>query len=465
MHPATSCGAPIWGWRTTITSGSYAPSVSAVSLSDSPLSTAEPADLTDMTSADRRFAASSKDDDVRVDDSKKRLTTVRPRSVGSFFISRSSERAKLRAVPSRRSMSSRERSATDSRCRRSAEAGGSRSSRMTRMSPIVGLLFWAGDEQDAVDLVDLDELDLDPLAARGRQVLADVVGTDRKLTVAAVGEAGELHASWAAVVEQRVDRGADRPARVEDVVHEHARHPLEREVEPGGADDRLRLLRRLAAAHLNVIAVEGDVDRAGGDFLAAELVDQPAEALRDRDAARVDADQRHPVEVRVRLDDLVRDAGERPGDRRLVQQDFRARLGRQRQPLSFPASRDRVKGRGASGRLQGPADGSHGEHLLPRLDLGRKLARSPGEALGELFVLDQLERRDELPADPLEDPVAAQARLERHARELRVEAAGDELLREVVLRRKPGAIDVREGRKVRVEVVVVEVTAVEGPDT
>jgi hypothetical protein len=53
----------------TMTSGSYAPSVIAVSFSDSPLSTAEPAALMDMTSADSRFAASSKLDDVRVDDS------------------------------------------------------------------------------------------------------------------------------------------------------------------------------------------------------------------------------------------------------------------------------------------------------------------------------------------------------------------------------------------------------------
>jgi hypothetical protein len=35
------------------------------------------------------------------------------------------------------------------------------------------------DEQDLVDLVYFDELDLDALAAGGRQVLADVVGTDR----------------------------------------------------------------------------------------------------------------------------------------------------------------------------------------------------------------------------------------------------------------------------------------------
>ena len=49
-------------------------------------------------------------------------------------------------------------------------------------------------EHHAVDLVDLDQLDLHALAARRRQVLADVVGPDRQLAVAAVGEHGELHA-------------------------------------------------------------------------------------------------------------------------------------------------------------------------------------------------------------------------------------------------------------------------------
>ena len=66
---------------------------------------------------------------MRVEDSKKRLTTVRPRSVGSFFISRSSERSNERAVASSREMSSRVRSAIEIRCRRGGGSdGGSRSS-------------------------------------------------------------------------------------------------------------------------------------------------------------------------------------------------------------------------------------------------------------------------------------------------------------------------------------------------
>src|SRR6266511_3774745 len=252
------------------------------------------------------------------------FTIVRPRSVGSFFISRSSERAKLRAVPSRRSTSSLVRSPIEIRCRRGGGPGGRRSSRMTRMSAIGRLLFLAGDEQDSVDLVNLDELHLDALVARGRKVLADVVGPDRQLAVAAVCEAGELDSGGAAVVEERVDRRSDGASRVEDVV-----------------------------------PVEGNVERPERKLDAGALGDQPAEPLRDRDTARVDPDERGSLDLGIALDDLVRDANERALDRLRVENDLRgrqagrgqgaARVGSLRRARwiirnSFSASLDRVKG-------------------------------------------------------------------------------------------------------------------------
>ncbi len=54
---------------------------------------------------------------------------------------------------------------------------------------------------------------------------------------------------------------------------------------------------------------------------AGPLGDEAAEALGERDAARVDADERDRVEVVVALDDLVGDPRERPLDRFAVQQD------------------------------------------------------------------------------------------------------------------------------------------------
>src|ERR687888_208840 len=233
---ATRCGAPICGWRMTMTSGSYAPIVRAVSFSDSPLSTEEPAALIDIVSAESRFTASSKLDDVRVD----------------------------------------------------------------------------------------------ALLARGREVLADVVGADRQLAVAAVDEHGELHARGPAVVEEGVDRGPDRAPRVEHVVDEDDRAALERELELRGADDRLRVERRLAAAHLDVVAVEGDVDRAERGRDPGALLDQPPQALRERHAAGVDADERDVVEVGVPFDDLVGDPGERPVEGGLVEEDLPGGAGRQR---------------------------------------------------------------------------------------------------------------------------------------
>ena len=51
-----------------------------------------------MTSADRRFAAASKEIRVRVESSKKRLTTVLPRNVGNFLTVPSERRDNSAAV-------------------------------------------------------------------------------------------------------------------------------------------------------------------------------------------------------------------------------------------------------------------------------------------------------------------------------------------------------------------------------
>ena len=53
---------------------------------DSPLLTDDPFAETLIASADSHLAASSNDDLVRVESSKNRLTTVRPRSAGSFLM-------------------------------------------------------------------------------------------------------------------------------------------------------------------------------------------------------------------------------------------------------------------------------------------------------------------------------------------------------------------------------------------
>jgi hypothetical protein len=82
---------------------------------------------------------------------------------------------------------------------------------------------------------------------------------------------------------------------------------------------------RLACTYVDVVAVEGDVELAERDLGAGELADASAQPLRERHAARVDADQRHARKVRVPLDDLVCDPGESPLDRLGIEDSLRCR--------------------------------------------------------------------------------------------------------------------------------------------
>src|SRR6185503_3208703 len=97
-------------------SGAIASRLRAVSRSVSPLVTLDVETLTLTASADKRFAAISKDVRVRVEGSKKRLMTVRPRRAGTFLISRRETSRKVSAVSSRCVISSAERSRIPRRC-------------------------------------------------------------------------------------------------------------------------------------------------------------------------------------------------------------------------------------------------------------------------------------------------------------------------------------------------------------
>ena len=278
----------------------------------------------------------------------------------------------------------------------------------------------SSEQHDAVAVVRLVELDADTLGERGRDVLADVVRPDRQLAVATVDEDGELHPRGAPVLEQGVDRGADRAAGEEDVVDEHDRLALEREVELGAADDRLRVERRPAAADEHVVAVERDVDGADVDLHARALGDERPQPVGKRHAAGVDADERQRVEVGVALDQLVRDSGERPLDRRGVEQG----LGRiaagvlRRHRCSFPASLCRFKG--VSGECRRWPDGSPGGRAGDDDSRSRRLTTRCGSSRSARAVpsaissaLKQVEGRDVAAVDARQRLLAAELALGR----------------------------------------------------
>ena len=67
----------------------------------------------------------------------------------------------------------------------------------------------------------------------------------------------------------------------------------------------------LAVADVDVVAVKGDVELAEVELDSGALLDQAAQTLGERHAARVDSDEGDLVDRCVALDDLVRDTGER----------------------------------------------------------------------------------------------------------------------------------------------------------
>ena len=146
----------------TIRSGAIACRLSAVSSRVSPFSSAEPEEEKLMLSADSRFSAISKLERVRVEASKKRLMTVRPRSVGTFLIGRSATSRNDSAV-SRMSSISAARKLGDSQ------------QVFARPDVASAIALRPGTLQDLhvlLAVVALREGDLDHLVGRGRHGLA-----------------------------------------------------------------------------------------------------------------------------------------------------------------------------------------------------------------------------------------------------------------------------------------------------
>src|SRR6476469_4246974 len=155
--------------------------VSAVSLSDSPFATLDPPALKLITSADSRFAASSNEILVRVEFSRKKFTTVRPRRAGTFLITRVPTSRNDSAVSRIRVTSVALRSCIDSRCS------------FTSPCPL---------HHDPVLAVELGDEHPDVIGASRRNVLPDEVGSDRQLAMAAIDEHGELDLARTAEIHQ-----------------------------------------------------------------------------------------------------------------------------------------------------------------------------------------------------------------------------------------------------------------------
>ena len=150
-------------------------------------------------SALRRFSAISNDVRVRVLGSKNRLTTVRPRSVGTFLMVRWPTSFIASAVSRiEHDLLGAEVGDAEQVLLASAVSGGAAAWLMWTLH---GSILPADHFVDAVELA---QAHLHALLARRRHVLADVVGLDRQLAMAAIDEHHELN---------RLAAGRNRSAR------------------------------------------------------------------------------------------------------------------------------------------------------------------------------------------------------------------------------------------------------------
>src|SRR5205814_205394 len=102
--------------------------------------------------------------------------------------------------------------------------------------------------------------------------------------MAAVDQDEKLNSGSPALVEERVERGADGAAGVEHVVHQDDVFAFDGKRDVGGVDDGL------VGDGGEVVAVEVDIQNAHGDLALLEALDFLGEALGERDASAANAD-------------------------------------------------------------------------------------------------------------------------------------------------------------------------------
>src|SRR6266849_7494336 len=163
-----------------------------------------------------------------------------------------------------------------------------------------------GNDHRLVDAVLLGDKDLNAFRVRRGDVLADVVGTDWQLAVAAVDEHCQLNRARTAEVHQGIHRGARRAAVVDDVVNEH--HDLAVDLW------HIRLAAVRGHAEVAVVAMLADVERAHRDRRPLELHQAVRQPAGEVVSLGHDANKHQVACAAIALQDLVRDPRQRAPD-------------------------------------------------------------------------------------------------------------------------------------------------------
>ena len=178
--------------------------------------------------------------------------------------------------------------------------------------------------------------------------------------MAAVDEDGQLHALWPAKVGQGVERGPDRPPRIQNIIDQ----------DDGGSIDRFRhlgLAELGLRSGVEIVAIQADVEAAPRSPLAFDALGGRCQPLGQRDPAGVNADEKQVGGPPVPFQDLVSHPRQRAVDITWTHHltgHGRPTKKRSTSPVGspplwaslivappLPASLDRLKGRAVGGTV------------------------------------------------------------------------------------------------------------------
>src|SRR5271157_759835 len=123
-----------------------------------------------------------------------------------------------------------------------------------------------------------------------------------------INEHQQLHAARATVTEERIERGADRAAGVENVVNQDDIAIVHIEAKGAWTDHRADIVRG------KVVAVKANVKHSSIDGAFFDGANQSAQSFRKGNAAALNANQAQVFGSIVLFDDLMGQADERAFD-------------------------------------------------------------------------------------------------------------------------------------------------------
>jgi hypothetical protein len=122
---------------------------------------------------------------------------------------------------------------------------------------------------------------------------------DGQLAMPAVNQDAQADSPGTAEIEETVHGGANRPASVKDVVHDHQVAVVHREIDLRGVDYWLR------ADSGKIVPVERDIEDPHGNIHVCEAVDDLCQPLRERNAPAANTNQSEIFRPTALLDKFV----------------------------------------------------------------------------------------------------------------------------------------------------------------